>query len=1199
MIGLANINNTSDLNKPLSSASIAELVLKENVSNKSSSTSLGSSNLLFPTQNAVKTYVDLEISNSLVPNATTLVLGKIKLGGDLNGTGSSADAPIISDLVITTNKIADASITDQKIVSMSASKLLGNISGNAVNMTGILSIANGGTGAANASNAKLALGLNNVNNISDANKEISSATNLALGLKANLVSPNFTGTVSAPNFTGNLSGNSSTANSLTNARTINGISFDGSRNITIADGTRILQSEKAANNGVATLDGSGKILVSQLPVGAQSFKGTWNAATNTPTLTDGSGTAGWTYIVSNAGTQNLGSQSILFNAGDNVIYNGAIWQQTHNTSNVISVNNQQGVIILSSSDIAEGSNAYFTNARSRASISATSPIFYNNTTGVISSQPASISQSGYLSSSDWSTFNSKQEAGNFITPSSTETLTNKTLANPVINAPSGITKNDIGLPNVNNTADELKNVLSASKLTTSVTINGTLFDGSANINISDPSKISSSEKASINGVATLDAFGKIPASQMSSIAISNTFVIASEVDMLELTSAHRGDIAIRSDIHTSFILTALPYSNLSNWQELLTPLATVQSVNGKQGVVTLNSGEIQEGSNLYFTDARVAGKEATIISGTNTQYFRGDKTWQTLNANTIGLANVDNTADYAKSTFEATKLTTPRNINGVSFNGTEDITITATTNDATSSIQGRILLGGDLNGVGSSSLTPIISLAAISNEKIADNAISTSKILDENITASKLANLAVTDAKILTISGSKIIGNISGKAANVTTNANLNGDVQSIGNTTTVTKINGVYLSALSTGIIKNNTTTGFPTIAVAGTDFEFPIAAGTTSQFWRGDKTWQTINSTLVGLANVNNTSDLDKPVSTATSEYVLANTDRYNSITSGTEISTNSTIDVIATNLTLTAANAGKYLVNFNSQYTIEPGNRTAQATTDLTAAYNYLMAKPITNSTHAAAYGAGETLKPGVYYNAAAVTTTGSITLDAGGNPNAQFIFQFGAALSTGAGFNVILANGASACNVFWIAEGAIALGANTIMKGFLISNSGAVSLGSMSNVKGNLFSSAGAIGIDASTISRVAGCANNFGSINNFAAFSKSGNISNAGASNITGDIASNSGTVTGFESARINGSIYASGISNATANFSIYQNGVQISFSSRKRISSTNLGEISLQAIATVGAGENIDIRWNVDSGIVKLQDRILTLLNIR
>ena len=46
----------------------------------------------------------------------------------------------------------------------------------------------------------------------------------------------------------------------------------------------------------------------------------------------------------------------------------------------------------------------------------------------------------------------------------------------------------------------------------------------------------------------------------------------------------------------------------------------------------------------------------------------------------------------------------------------------------------------------------------------------------------------------------------------------------------------------------------------------ENTITAGTTSQYWRGDKTFQTLDKTAVGLANVDNTSDLNKPVSTAT---------------------------------------------------------------------------------------------------------------------------------------------------------------------------------------------------------------------------------------------------------------------------------------------------------------------------------------------
>ena len=43
-------------------------------------------------------------------------------------------------------------------------------------------------------------------------------------------------------------------------------------------------------------------------------------------------------------------------------------------------------------------------------------------------------------------------------------------------------------------------------------------------------------------------------------------------------------------------------------------------------------------------------------------------------------------------------------------------------------------------------------------------------------------------------------------------------------------------------------------------------IAAGTTSQYWRGDKSWQTLDKIAVGLGNVDNTSDANKPISTAT---------------------------------------------------------------------------------------------------------------------------------------------------------------------------------------------------------------------------------------------------------------------------------------------------------------------------------------------
>ena len=58
-----------------------------------------------------------------------------------------------------------------------------------------------------------------------------------------------------------------------------------------------------------------------------TYKGVWDATTNIPTLIDGTGTAGDYYIVSVGGTQDLGSGSITYEAGNFVLYNGSIWQK--------------------------------------------------------------------------------------------------------------------------------------------------------------------------------------------------------------------------------------------------------------------------------------------------------------------------------------------------------------------------------------------------------------------------------------------------------------------------------------------------------------------------------------------------------------------------------------------------------------------------------------------------------------------------------------------------------------------------------------------------------------------------------------------------------------------------------------------------------------------------------------------------------
>ncbi|MGF7039692.1 ice-binding family protein [Mucilaginibacter lappiensis] len=143
------------------------------------------------------------------------------------------------------------------------------------------------------------------------------------------------------------------------------------------------------------------------------------------------------------------------------------------------------------------------------------------------------------------------------------------------------------------------------------------------------------------------------------------------------------------------------------------------------------------------------------------------------------------------------------------------------------------------------------------------------------------------------------------------------------------------------------------------------------------------------------------------------------------------------------------------------------TAQCAADLISAYNQLSAITST-AAHAAVFGNGETLYTGVYTVGAAGSAAGVLTLDAQGDANAVFIFKIGGAFTTGASTTVILTNGASAKNVFWVAEGAIAMAASTTMKGTLIANNDAISMGAGGSLEGRMFSTTGAVSVYGNNI-----------------------------------------------------------------------------------------------------------------------------------
>jgi hypothetical protein len=209
------------------------------------------------------------------------------------------------------------------------------------------------------------------------------------------------------------------------------------------------------------------------------------------------------------------------------------------------------------------------------------------------------------------------------------------------------------------------------------------------------------------------------------------------------------------------------------------------------------------------------------------------------------------------------------------------------------------------------------------------------------------------------------------------------------------------------------------------------------------------------------------------------------------------------------------------------------TAQAAIDLQAAWYYLNTQTPT-STIGPVLGSGQTLFAGVDTIAAAGSIVGGLTFDAQGNPNAVFIIKTGGALTTAAGATVTLINGAVACNVFWVADGAISMAASTTMRGTLIANNGAIDMGAGGTLEGRELSTTGAVSVYGTIAYTPLGCAAPvltgptapvLNSVACFTLFSANGTVANSGITTISGDVGSNSGSTTGYNPLFVTGTIH--------------------------------------------------------------------------
>ena len=200
----------------------------------------------------------------------------------------------------------------------------------AVTLSGILNSANGGTGAASLSGYLFG------NGASPATASATIPTTALSGqvTNAQLVNSAITINGNTVSLGGSATIPSNTTNPLTISTGLSGTSFDGSSPVTIAINNTGVTAGTYGNSSsfpIITVNAQGQVTSVSTGAVPNTYQGTWNASTNSPTLTSSVGTAGYYYIVSTAGSTNLNGIT-SWAVGDWAAFNGSVWQKIAGTS---------------------------------------------------------------------------------------------------------------------------------------------------------------------------------------------------------------------------------------------------------------------------------------------------------------------------------------------------------------------------------------------------------------------------------------------------------------------------------------------------------------------------------------------------------------------------------------------------------------------------------------------------------------------------------------------------------------------------------------------------------------------------------------------------------------------------------------------------------------------------------------------------
>ncbi len=846
-LGLNNVDNTSDVNKPISIATQTALDTKENTSNKSTATALGTSNVLFPTQNAVKTYVDAQVSGATIPDANATTKGKIQLAGDLGGTAASPTVPGLATKENTANKSTTTTLgtSDVLFPTQNAVKTYvdTNITTVNANTTALQTTVNTN---ATATTTALATKENTANK----------STTTALGTSDVLFpTQNAVKTYVDNNITTVNSNNTALQATVTANAT----------NTTTALATK----ENTANKSTTTTLGTSDVLFptqNAVKTYVDNSITTVNANTTAlQTTVNTNATATTTALATKENAANkstaiaLGTSDVLFPTQNAV--------KTYVDTNVSTINTNTTALQATVAANAAATTAALALKEDAANKSTTTTLgtsnvlfptqnavktyVDNNITTVNANNTALQATVTSNAAATTAALATKEDAAN---KSTTTTLGTSDVLFPTQNAVKTYVDNNITTVNANTTA--LQATVTANAAATTAAL---------------ATKEDAANKSTTTTLGTSDVLFPTQNAVKTYVDTNITTVNAN-------TTALQATVTANAATTTTALATKEDASNKSNaalgTSTTLFPTqnAVKTYVDAQVASVTIadadatTKGKIQLAGDLGGTAASptvpgLANKENTIAAGTTSQYYRGDKSWQTLDKTAVGLGNVDNTTDANKPISSATqtalaaKEDTSNKSNAALGTSTtlfptqnavktyvDAQVASATIADADATTKGKLKLAGDLTGTAD---LPAVASGAITTTKLANDAVTSAKIVDGTITVSDIADDAVETSKI--------------KDANVTTAKLTNNAVTTAkitdGNVT-YAKIQNVsatdkVLGRVSTGagVIEEIATTGSGDVVRATSPTLVTPALGTPSALVLSNATGLPLTTGVTGI--------------------------------------------------------------------------------------------------------------------------------------------------------------------------------------------------------------------------------------------------------------------------------------------------------------------------------------------------------------